>query len=466
VQHDPGDADRWAGSTGHGGLGGAARVVRLVTAVFLLGSVLLIVLLVGQGMVAAQQLPPSPGAAQRAPATGPGVAGPSAAVRAGVLGRTPAGREVVAGLDQAARTLEATGTPAPATPTGRRPAGTPGSSEQPAGPAPDLRTPAAKRLEMDLPGELRGDGDDPQPGPQGAQGTLVAAAAAAAVVAQRQPARPIAIGATATKLMDIASGLAQATREHSAHNPDSIVQAKIEPDPRTEPNPLVEQVRDWADQALGLEKSDPGKARAALGNTAKALAWEADWSMGVAEQLYKNARALARQADQAGKAQAIKDEHAQPLLRRAVDAWNQAVDVGAQLGDPHPQGRYNFEKVRELLELRGRKGSLLDDPEPSEADSRFADAEAEPATPPAHAQPAAQEPPAAVSGDLDRTPLETAAFDPTESGSTLASTGEGTGSPGGVQQPVQPTSMTAGDSNDSAGLDASFSPDDGGALVG
>jgi len=52
-----GDADRWARSAGHRGLAGAARMVRVVTAVVLLGSALLVVALVGQRPAAARPTP-------------------------------------------------------------------------------------------------------------------------------------------------------------------------------------------------------------------------------------------------------------------------------------------------------------------------------------------------------------------------------------------------------------------------
>jgi hypothetical protein len=446
---------------------GMASAVRLVTAAFLLGSVLLIMVLVGQGMAAAQQLLPSSEAGERAPATGPGVAGPSTAVETGGLGLggTPAGRQVVAELDQAARTLQDTSSlPPAALDGGTRSAGTPGSSPQPVLPAPDFRMTSAKRLELAPPVELRGDGngDDPQPGQQGVQVALVAAEAAPTVVAQRQPAGPIDIDKTAKNLLDTAETLAKATREHTKHDPNSIVKAGITPDPRTDPNPRVEQVRyyaAWA-QALAKETRYREEAKDHLGDAAKSLGWEADWSMGVAQQLYKNAHALARQAGQGEKAQTIKAKHAEPLLKQAVDAWNQAIEVGEQLGDPQVQRRYNFEKVRNLFERQ--KDSLLDDPEPSQEGSRLAYAEAEPATPLAPAQPtAAQAAPATVRGDLDQTPLEAATFDPAADDSTLASTSEGTESPPGVQQ----ASVTDGDTNGLASLDASLSPDDGGGVL-
>jgi len=446
-----------------------ASAVRLVIAVFLLGSVLLIVLLVGQGMAAAQPLPLGSGAAERVQAPDPGVAGPAAAVGAVGLARTPGDWEVVAGLDQAARTLRDTGTALPAAlDVGTRPAGTPGSSERPAVPAPDLRTPATKRLEVDSPGELRDDGDggdDLQPGSQGVQVALVAAEAASTVVAQRQRAASIAIPQTASDLLVTAQWLDQYTRRHTAHNPDSIVKAGIEPDPRTEPNPLVNQVLFYVNVAYGQEMSDREEATHALGNAAKALTREADWSIRVTEQLYRNAHALARQADQAKQAEAIKTEHAQPLLQHAVDAWNKAVGVRTRLGDPTTPERYSLEKLQQHFGQppQKQKDGLLDDHESSQAGIRLAGAEeAEPAAPLAHAGLTADQAPAAVSGGLDRTPLEATAFDPALGDSTPASAGEGTGSPTGVQQ----TLVTDGDTNGLAGFDAALSLGDGGVLTG
>jgi len=57
MQHDRGDPDRWACSAGRRGLGGVARLVRVLTAAVLLGSALLIVALVGQGVATARPNP-------------------------------------------------------------------------------------------------------------------------------------------------------------------------------------------------------------------------------------------------------------------------------------------------------------------------------------------------------------------------------------------------------------------------
>lgn len=256
---------------------GTASAVRLLTAVILLGSVLLLVALAGQGTAAAQPLPRGTGTPDPDPGTGtaPVPAGRGPAVQPDGPDRTAAPREILVDWDQALRTLKDTGTlPAAASADrGGRSAGsgTPGDPRQPDLAAPDLRMTSSKRPEpADTPVEVEGDGDGPANDPAV---RVAAATQPPEPSGQEQPAtqKPaLDINHTATQLQHSARMLADEGRRLTAYRRDTIGKL-VQPDPQSDPHPMVSSIRERATSAITVQKEAPQAAQYALTDAAREL---------------------------------------------------------------------------------------------------------------------------------------------------------------------------------------------------
>jgi hypothetical protein len=451
-----------------GGVGeGLVAVVRLLAAAVLLGSVLLLVALVGQARAGAQELAP-------ASARTPGDAGTEPLTEDDATARLVQAQRMFT----AAQTNDsATGQGGPDTPT------SPGVPPPAWGQVPLPQT----RFQVLAAADLNGRDEDGHPTPQAGSMTAVATAEAQpqALPATRPPTTPtsgVSVQASGLRTLMHAQTLLRETQQRTATT--SVTHPIIVPPPEVLPERLVEQIRQHAAVAGWQATRNPEVARTELLGAAAKLGKLAEWSDSATPVLYKEAvrrnleTAINRFHDQSAdywdtwaKAGAwlAWTGKIYPLRKESVDAWNFAADLRMRLNDPDAPA-----PVSDLNPYWPRETPILPPkpPTPAQRDSlsapespegtQLAGAESEQATPPD--QGGAGGAAAGWDASLGQTPLEQTAAPtpPTEHDTSLSSStisGSPVGSPlgNGPLVTVEVTDQTGagGSGSDTSGASSS-----------